>query len=344
MSIFSQGYISLDIGTNTIKLSQLDKHKKKAKLSAFGLLKTPVGKIKNGVISDVQEVGSVIEKLVSETKTKRRNAITGVWGSDIVIRKIVSHGVYDPDIICEEASLHIPFDLDQVNIQYKTGTLQGSEFMMLYSASKKVVLGYAETISNAKLTCKVVETIADALQKCFRYNYDTPEGEALAIIDIGEQFTALVILDSGELTFSKDLDFGGNNYNFSIYEHLSDSDVSMEEVESLKKTAPPVDEIAPIINETHGLMVEKIKSYLDHYNSITEYAKVTKIYLTGGGSIISGLKEYFANAFESVMEIEVFDPFRRIVYDKRAFPKDRIEELKPLCSASLGLSLIAGDF
>lgn len=338
-SLFSKP-IGIDIGTSTIKMCELSKNKKNlASLVSFGQLETPKDHIRNGKIEGTKEIGAVIKRLVATSKSKRKSVYTSIWGSDTVVRKAVSHGVHDKEIIKDEASVHIPFDLDDVNLQCKSIKTSDEEYLMLFAVSKNTLVGYVETISNAGLNCDLVDTVGGALANCYTYNYDSQDGEVVAIADIGEQFTALAILRSGELSFCRDIDFGGYNYTTSMHSHFSGDGISIDEAESLKKTQPPASEIIPIIEESNRFFVELLSNYFDQYCSAQENTAISKLYLTGGSSLVHGLKEYIVRAFDESFEVEFFDPFRRIDYDEKTFSDEQIDELKPYASISLGLSL-----
>ncbi len=340
MKLFNKAKIlGIDIGTNTVKLCELDEHKKNSvKLVSFGMLKTPTGQINNGRIENADEMGEIVKQLTKNAKSKRKHASTGVWGSDTVIRKIVSHGVEDVDIIRDEANLNIPFGLEEVNLQYQKVTTEGEEYLILFAVNKNVVMSYVETINNAGLKCATLDTVASALANCYSYNYDVGQGEVVAIADIGEQFTALAILKSGELSFYRDIDFGGYNYTLSIYNHLSASGNSISEVEVLKKSHTPADEVLPIINDAHSVLIQKLGAYLDQYCSTEEVDAINKLYITGGSSLVHGLRDTLSKTLTGVV-VDYFDPFQRVDYDGKVFNEDRISELRPYASVALGLSL-----
>ena len=340
MKLFNKAKIlGIDIGTNTIKLCELDEHKKNAvKLVTLGMLKTPTGLLSNGRIEKADEMGAVVKQLVKNSKSKRKLASTSVWGSDTVIRKIVSHGVEDVDIIRDEANLNIPFGLDEVNLQYQKVATENEEYLILFAVNKNVVMNYVETISHAGLKCMALDTVASALSNCYSYNYDVEQEEVVAIADIGEQFTALTILKNGELSFYRDIDFGGYNYTLSIYNQLSDAGNSISEVEVLKKSQTPADEVLPIIKDSHSVLIQKLGAYLDQYCSTEEVGAISKLYITGGTSLIHGLRDTLSQSLTGV-DVDFFDPFRRVEYDGKVFNEDRINELRPYSSVAVGLSL-----
>lgn len=340
MKLFNKASIlGIDIGTNTIKLCELDEHKKNAvKLVTLGLLKTPTGLLNNGRIEKTDEMGTQVKQLVKNSKSKRKQVAVSVWGSDTVIRKIVSHGVDDIDIIRDEANLNIPFGLEEVNLQYQKVTTENEEYLILFAVNKNVVMNYVETVNNSGLTCVALDTVASALSNCYSYNYDVQQDEVIAIADIGEQFTALAILKNGELSFYRDIDFGGYNYTLSIYNQLADAGNSIGEIEVLKKSQTPADEVLPIINDAHSILIQKLGAYLDQYCSTEEVSAINKLYITGGSSLIHGLRDTLAKTLTGV-DVEDFDPFRRIHYDGKVFNEDRINELRPYASVAIGLSL-----
>ena len=332
--------IGIDIGTKTVKMCEVNlDNKNNATLTSLGVSGTPTGQIVNGVISKTQDMAKVIKDMVANSNTRRRSVCTSVWGSDTITRRIINPGELDIDIIREEAALHIPFSLDDVNLQFQKVENTDQDAILLFAVNKSLIMGYVETLSLAGLRCNVIDTVATALANCYTHNYDVNIGEIVAILDIGEQSTSLVILESGEIAFTKDIEFGGYNYTYSLYEQLASNGSSLAEMESLKKNDPPVDEVLPIIQATHDTLIEKVGNYLDYYASSMDGGAINKLYLTGGSSLVYGLKDHVGKALGEKVEVEIFDPFKRVGFDEKMFTQEKIDNLKPYASVSLGLSL-----
>ena len=65
--------------------------------------------------------------------------------------------------------------------------------------------------------------------------------------------------------------------------------------------------------------------------------EVKKIYICGGTSRISGIKELIAD--RAGAPVEFLDPFRSIAYNENQFDPEYIKDISPIAAVGLGLAL-----
>ena len=121
MLFSSKKIIGLDIGTNSIKMAEMDVSKNGATLQSFGLVPTPPNSVSTGEITDTNQVGNAIQSLLNELKTKRKMISTGLWGTSVIVKKITIP-VMDKKTIRNqirfEAEQYIPFDVNNISLDY----------------------------------------------------------------------------------------------------------------------------------------------------------------------------------------------------------------------------------
>lgn len=342
--------IGLDIGTNSIKIVELDVSQRKTTVMAFGVAPTPPGTISGGEIIDPVTLSHAIKELMAKVNTKRKHASVGIWGAAVIVKRVglpkMELNLLDEQIRWE-AEQYIPFDIQEINLEYHVlnSSQNNVETMdvLLVAAKKDLIMNYLETVESSGVSCSILDVSSFALANCFLKNHPEQMGEAVAIFDIGSGITNFVVVENGEAVFARDIPIGGFNYSSDIQKGMG---VSIEEAEGLKLDIslgrPAPEELKAIVQSSHENFCDELDRSLDFFTSTSTQGKIQRIYLTGGGSQMIGLKESLANL--SQLPVEIFNPFHAIQVDKNAIATEYISQIAPLAAISVGLGLRkAGD-
>jgi type IV pilus assembly protein PilM len=155
-------------------------------------------------------------------------------------------------------------------------------------------------------------------------------------MDFGASRTKLSMVEFGTIKGFHIVGRGSSDITDSISKSLS---ISFSEAEKMKK------EYGLYGNPNEKSLADSIKTHIDYIFSETNnvllgYEKkynrtISKVILTGGGSLLKGLKEVAENNFKA--EVEVGSPFSKVVAP--AFLDKVLETSGPLFSVALGLAL-----
>jgi len=341
----SKKILGLDIGNTTIKLAEVEVGRTGAMLNSFAMTTTPPQSVAAGDIVDTSSVAQTVAALYQELGTKRRHVAVALWGSSVIVKKI-SIPRMDEKVVGEqirwEAEQYIPFDINEVNLAYKIlkGLPQSPETMdiLVVAARREQAFKYAEVIEGAGLQCSILDVGGFALANCFEANYGVFQDQAIALLNIGASATNLVIVESGEVVFCRDLPVGGLTYTGEIQKALS---VSIEEAESIKLSAcsgqEAPEEVPNILRATNELLAEEFRGSFDFFLNTNANTTLKKCYLSGGGSRVPGLKEHFAQAFN--MPAETIDPLLGVKMSGRNITPEFAAEIRDFLPVSLGLGL-----
>lgn len=337
--------IGLDVGTSTIKLAELDVGRSGAKLVSFGLTPTPAGAVVGGEIMDSQSISNAIRRMLSEVKTKRRHVSTGLWGTAIIVKKITIPRM-DESLVAEqirwEAEQYIPFDVNEVNLEYKIleRVNQSAETMdiILIAARQENVFRYAEIVETSGLICSILDVGGFALANCFERNYGILEGQVVGLLNIGASVINFVVFESGEVVFCRDIPVGGATYNSEIQKAMS---ISVEEAEALKiaysSGQPGPEEVGKIVQSTHEIVCDEIQGSLDFFRNTSSTGSIGQCFVTGGGSRTGGLIAELSRHIG--VQVEIFDPFINISYNDRVFSPDYIAQIRDFSAVAMGLGI-----
>ncbi|MCB0362104.1 MAG: type IV pilus assembly protein PilM, partial [Bdellovibrionales bacterium] len=222
-----------------------------------------------------QGISDAIRHMLGEVKTKRRHVSTGLWGTAVIVKKITIPRM-DESLVSEqirwEAEQYIPFDVNEVNLEYKVleRVNQSAETMdiILIAARQENVFRFAEIVETSGLVCSVLDVGGFALANCFERNYGVLDGQVVSLLNIGASVITFVVFENGEIVFCRDVPVGGSTYNTEIQKAMG---VSLEESEALKlgfsSGQPGPEELGRIIQSTHEILCDEVQSSLDFFRN-----------------------------------------------------------------------------
>ena len=341
----SKNVVGLDIGSSAIKLVEL----KEKKGGTYSLVKLRLERLSpeaivDGSIMDSSMVVETITKLNNEKQIKNSNYATSLSGHSVIIKKI-SLPAMSPEELAEsiqwEAEQYIPFDINDVNLDYvplpSSGTGDNIE-VILVAVKKEKINDYTSVISQTGKVAVLVDVDAFALQNAYEMNHDVDEGKVIGLVNIGASVTNVNILSGSNSLFWRDITFGGNQYTDAIQRELS---LSFEQAEDLKRGRPQGDhtiqQIIPILNSVSEDFAGELRKTLDFFTATSGAERVDEIVLAGGGSGVLNLDAILRDKFG--IPVTILDPFRRVSVDESQFNPEELAEIAPSMAIAVGLAI-----
>ncbi|MCD6139280.1 MAG: type IV pilus assembly protein PilM [Deltaproteobacteria bacterium] len=336
--------IGLDIGSGTIKLGEVLQTKRDRTLKKFGMAGIPPGAIVEGRIREPAPVADTIKRLKSELKVKEQNVATSIAGYSVVIKKIVVQKMSDEELqdnIQYEAEQYIPFDVQDVNIDFQIlGEHEANPeqmYVMLVAAKTEIVNEYVSLLRLADLNPCVIDVDVFALEKTFEDNYEKEE-KSIALIDIGANKMSMNILKDGMSAFTRDVSIGGEQITAEIASRLK---CSRDEAEALKlgksKDQARQQDIQQVIYSVTSSWCGEIRRAIDFYYSTYPDEDITRIILSGGGAQTTGFAD--ALSTETSIEVEMCDPFKTLNINEKQHDLDYLRSIAPQAAVCMGLAL-----
>ncbi len=344
LQIFStKSLVGIDIGTSAVKLIEIDEIKGNYKLKNFGIAKLPRETIVNGVVINAEPLIQAIKNLITNLKITNKEAAVSISGHPVIIKKIslpiMTEDELEP-VIETEAEQYIPFDLEEVNIDFQILGINEENTdqmdVMLVAAKKAMIDEYIDALRNAGLKARIIDIDVFALENMFNINYTWEENETAALIDVGASVTNINIVRNGSSIFNRDVFLGGNQITEEIQKELS---VSFEEAEMLKtgEEIEGIDQelLDQTIAKTSSSISREIQRTVDFFTG-SSYAEIDHIFLSGGASKTKGFREMIEEKINS--SIEFTDPFKTIKYDKKTFDTEYIKDISLFAAVGVGLA------
>lgn len=341
----SKNVVGLDIGSSAIKLVEL----KEKKGGSYSLVKLGSERLSpeaivDGSIMDSSMVVETIQRLNAGQAVKNSNYATSLSGHSVIIKKITLPAM-SPEELAEsiqwEAEQYIPFDINDVNLDYVPLTAPGSADnvdVILVAVKKEKINDYTSVISQTGKVPILVNVDAFALQNAYEVNYEMEEGKVLALVNIGASVTNVNVLSGATSMFWRDITFGGNQYTDAIQRELS---LSFEQAEDLKRGKPAGDytiqQVIPILNSVSEDFSGELRKTLDFFTATSGADRVNEIVLAGGGSGVLNLDATLRDKFG--IPVSIMDPFRKVTVDESQFNPEELAEIAPSMAIAVGLAI-----
>ena len=341
--------IGLDIGSSSVKVTQLKPTKKGYELVHFGIAALPAESIIDGAIMNSGGVADTIRELLRSQKIKTKDAVLGVSGHSVIIKKINMPQMSEQELeesIQWEAEQYIPFDIADVNIDTqilnKESQIQGQMDVLLVAAKKEMINDYVAVVQEAGQNVAVVDVDCFAAQNQFEINYEVPAQDTVVLVNIGASVININIISDGITAFTRDISMGGNQFTEEIQKQLN---VSYEEAEALKvgggygsdEDAVVPQEVERVIQSVSQTVAGEVQRSLDFYAATTADASISKVFMSGGTAKIPALYKTIEDKLG--VPVEIINPFRNIQVDPKRFDPDYLQEVAPIAAVSVGLAL-----
>ena len=339
-------------------MAQLSAHAGGLQLSQIGFSATPMGSVSDGVVNNPEAIGEAIQQILKRYNIRDRKVVCSLPGRAVVIRQVsLPAGLKEKEIkvaCIGEVERFLPFPLDEMEYDYQVlGEIQSGDAAQLsvlfIAAHKEAVARRVEAARFGGLDSVEMDIDPFVLLRSIIESgmFDDQETftQTVFIIDMGASATSVSIVSAGTLKFTRIFAVGGDSLTHAIESAL---EVEFLEAERLKKTkgyaflpeGQGIDaqtrEIYDIMQphlETLSLEVRRSQAY---YTSKYRGESVTKVVLTGGGSLLRGVGRYLER--ELGAPVTHANPLANIVYVGED-PIEQVSSLVPFMGISVGLTL-----
>jgi type IV pilus assembly protein PilM len=343
----TKAVVGLDIGSSAVKAVELRPVGKKFRVTAFGAEPVPPDSIVDGAIIDGVAVADAIRRVFLNKAFKTADVAASLSGNAVIVKKI-SLPVMTASELAEsiywEAEQYIPFDIQDVNLDYQildpgTGAdAKGTMDVLLVAAKKEKIADYTGVIAQAGRVPVIVDVDAFALQNAYEANYGLEQGAIIVLLNAGASAININIVSGEQSVFTRDISIGGNAYTEAVQKELN---LPFESAELAKKghqvDGVTFDDVRPVLHAMTENVLLEIQKTFDFFKATASSDRIDKIVLSGGASRVDGfaaaLQERFSTAVES------FDPFKKIAFDAHKLGVVDAEALIPTVAVAVGLAL-----
>jgi type IV pilus assembly protein PilM len=341
--------VGLDIGSSAVKAVELKAAGKGTfRVAAFASEPIPPDAILDGAIVDGVAVADAIRRLFDGKRFKAKEVVASVSGNAVIVKKIALPVMSETELdesIHWEAEQYIPFDIQDVNLDYQILDAGGFESgkptmdVLLVAAKKEKIADYTGVIAQAGRKPVAVDVDAFAIQNCYEANYGFDAGVTV-LLNAGASAINVNVVAGTQSLFTRDISVGGNTYTEALQKEFN---LPFDQAEQAKRghtvNGVSYEDVQPVLRTvTEGVILEIQKTF-DFFKATTAAEQIDRILLCGGTSRVDGFSELLGESFAT--PVEALDPFRMLQTDASHFDAG---EVGPTAAVAVGLALRrAGD-
>ncbi len=328
--------VGLDIGTNECKLVELTKNDD----GRYELLNIAIEPIANA------EISPAIQKAITHLNVPCKSCYTSILGKGTLIRYIEMPKMSIDELkksFAIEADKYFPFGQDKVytDCYIIDSKYKGNQMLVMAGAARKELVDQRmKLLSSLGLQADFIGINSIAVANIINvlgYGVDVDKEAAVAVLDMGDSVTHLMIMMNQLPRFDRDIFIGGRDFTRSISNTLG---VSIQVAEGLKIN--PADKKEEVMNACESVilnLIQELKLSLDYFTTENN-REIKQVLLTGGGSLLNGISDLFNKNLE--IKVSQWDPFQGIKISSNLKTGESKNNFSKF-TVALGLSLYEYD-
>ncbi len=353
----SKSALGIDIGSSAIKVVQLNKKGGKAVLETYGSLSLgPYGNLDVGMVTNLgtDDIARALVDVMKESNITTHSGVIAIPSSSSLIFTISLPAKVTEDqlatIVPNEARKYIPVPISEVALDWflipqeasfsedpivpdpTTGKLPEQKIEVLVVAIHNDVLSkYQEILTKTELHSDSFEM---EIFSNIRSSFNNDLAPVL-LMDFGASKTKLSIVEAGVVRVFHVVNRGSQDISRNIAQSMS---ITFGEAEKLKRSVgldvSSNKDVEAIVRLSTDYIFSDTNSVVLAYEK--KYNKnISKVIMTGGGSLLKGLLEHAKANFHS--EVVYGDPFEKT--EAPAFLQPVLALSGPEFAVAVGLAL-----
>jgi len=342
-------FLGIDIGSSFIRMVELGKKGKNLNLNNYGEIglvsvDKPFRVVKDDSISfSNKEIAKGIKSVMKEAEMTAKHVGFSIpdFGSFFTRIELPAMDKDEiPEAVKYQVRPYVPLPLEDVTLDWfiVQGAVGETVLKILVVAiPNEIVAQYEEIAQLIDLKLKFLEPEVFALSRSSAQRLK--DKEVIGVVDIGARSTTCSVLDKGTLKVSHSFNMAGDELTRLIAGSLN---IDYGKAEAIKRQYGLLPDekqqgsknIRKLLMPLAGSILDEIKKAFRNYY-LQEGKEVEKIVLSGGVSLMPGLKEFFS--VEIKKPVVLADPFLGIA--SPPILKDTLKQLSPYYGVSVGLAL-----
>jgi type IV pilus assembly protein PilM len=331
--------IGLDIGSGLIKLVAISHASGGPVLTKVAL--TPIGNdaIVEGEIMDPAIVAEAIKGLMASAGVKTKNVVTAVGGRDVIVKKITMDRMKEAEareVIRWEAEQHVPFDMDNVELDFQILDPEGEGLQMtvlLVAAKRELVDHKLALLADVGLQPSIIDVDAFALHNAFEINYPEAMNGVVGLVNIGHETTN--ILDDGIPVLTRDIPVGTRRFREDLQRERGQSAEEAERLLQGGGSGEIPEAFLHTRTEELAVGIERAGAFLQ--TSSRSAGGIGRIFVTGGGARIPRLSRALGDRLQ--IPVQLANPIEKLQVAEGVFDSMQVDEVAPLLMLPIGLAL-----
>lgn len=343
--MFKSVWLGLDVGSYSVKAVEITRSGKQLYLTGTVKLRL------EGLEENRSELAYRLFNHLQEARIGTNSAVLGVPQKSAILSP-----VHVPR--AEPVRVRKMLDFEMQQMAERVGdTTRDYQILSLPGGSRNDVTALIGLARNEELSenyrlmelakISVRESTIAPFALFHAYKACSPDGgkDSCLLVNIGHEFTDVVVVDHGELIFARSIGFGGKHFTEAVAGALR---LSAPEADALKIAkgsvqagemvgGPDQVEMEQALRAQASQMANTLVSTLKFCQTQLKISKLTvdKVYLSGGGAKLRGMRDYLQSNMN--MKVENFNPFQTVKTDGLS---EKLEALPTDLAIAIGLAAV----
>jgi type IV pilus assembly protein PilM len=334
--------VGLDIGSGLIKLVAISHASGGPIITKVAFATVGNDAIVEGEVMDPAIVAEAIKGLLASAGIKSKKVVTAVGGRDVIIKKIAMDRMKEPEareVIRWEAEQHVPFDMDNVELDFQILDPEGDglQMMVLLVAAKRELVDHKMALlSDVGLEPAIIDIDAFALHNAFELNYPDAMRGVVGLINIGHETTNINILDEGVPVLTRDIPIGTRRFKEDLQrERGLSADEADRLLQGAEESSAALDPLLESRGEELAVGIERAAAFLQ--SASRSAGGIGRIFTTGGGARIPRLNKVLSDRLR--IPVQLANPIEKLQVADGVFDALAVDEVAPLLMLPIGLAL-----
>jgi type IV pilus assembly protein PilM len=333
--------VGLDIGSGLIKLVAISHRSGEPVLTKVAFASVVSDAIVEGEVMDPALVADAIKGLLATAGIKPKQVVTAVGGRDVIIKKIAMDRMKEAEareVIRWEAEQHVPFDMDNVELDFQILDADGEGLQMtvlLVAAKRELIETKLALLAEVGVEPSIIDVDAFALHNAFEINYPEAMRGVVGLINIGHETTNINILDEGVPVLTRDIPIGTRRFKEDLQRERG---LSADEADRLLQGAEESSALDPLLEsrgEELAVGIERAAAFLQ--SASRSASGIGRIFTTGGGARIPRLNKVLSDRLR--IPVQLANPIEKLQVADGVFDAHSVDEVAPLLMLPIGLAL-----
>lgn len=349
----STSVLGIDIGSSSIKVIQLKKKNGRAILETYGELSlgpyanTDIGR---STILGTEKLSEALKDLLREANTTTKNSGLSIPISSSLIKFIklpVKNEKQVAEMIPIEARRYIPVPMSEVSLDYwiipknevMVSEFKGDKRVEVDTGTEVLLVAIHNDAINKNREISRLSEIETAFSDIEVFSsvrsIMDPSLNPQMVMDIGARSTKVYVVERGLLRASHTINRGSQDITLAISKSMN---LPFTDAEKIKRENGLTSSKDPSLSSVSSLTIDYIFSeagrFIFSYEKMSG-KKISKMFITGGGALLKGLKEKAETSFNT--PVFMADPFSKVEYP--AFLENVLKEAGPVFAVAVGLAI-----
>lgn len=290
---------------------------------------------------DFHRVAEALRRVRERSGIRRRPAATSVSGRDVIVKRVRMDRMREAEarqVIRWEAEQHVPFDMDNVELDFQILDPEGEGLQMtvlLVAAKRELVEHKLALLADVGLEASVIDVDAFALHNAFEVNYPEAMRGVVGLLNIGHETTNINILDDGIPVLTRDIPIGTRRFKEDLQRERG---LSADEADKLLNGVESSEVLDPFLEargEELAVGIERAAAFLQ--SGSRSAGGISRIFTTGGGARIPRLNKVLSDRLR--IPVQLANPIERLQVAEGVFDLISVDEVAPLLMLPIGLAL-----